>query len=101
MAIRSYPSKAIKVNPIAASTPENPRGKRGVKFSAVTAGALKTCLIPKKINTERITIFAMVMIFSVFPVAWVPMMFTVKKRTPIKTVRIATEGSFPRKFITL
>jgi hypothetical protein len=97
VAIKSYPSKAIKVNPMAARTPENPRGKRGVKFSRVTSGALNIFFTPKKMNTERIVILAMVMMFSVLPVAWVPMMFTVRKRIPMKTARMATEGSLPKK----
>ena len=47
VAIRSYPSNAMNVRPMAAATPPSPFGNMGVKLLRVSSGSATTARIPK------------------------------------------------------
>jgi hypothetical protein len=89
VAMRSYPSKAMKVRPMATRTPLNPLGNMGVN-SAKAVGRWNKASRPKAMNTPKITILAIVTTFSALPVTSAPRTFKVMKKEQIRNVIRAT-----------
>ncbi len=100
VAIRSYPSKAMKVSPIATMTPPIPLGNRGVKLSCASSGLRLMAASPKAIKRPSTAILARVITFSALPVTSAPTTLSVIKKALMANVMTIIAPSCPTSPIT-